>query len=120
MSIYIAILVAILVAISVAIPVAFTVGITVSISVTNLRGKEPWSTSSNRAWLDDSSAPRIKIFREELGKRTGVDGFSKSIKHRCTFVAGVRDLRDNKPWLAPFNRARFDDSNVPGIKTIEE
>jgi hypothetical protein len=41
----------------------------------DLQSNKPWSTSSNRASLDDSSAPGIKTIEEELCKWTGVDGF---------------------------------------------
>jgi hypothetical protein len=41
--------------------------------VGDLRNNKPWLTSSNRARLDDSSAPGIKAIEEELMKLTGVD-----------------------------------------------
>jgi hypothetical protein len=47
----------------------------IAAEVTDPRDNEQRLVSSNRAQLDDSNTPEIKAFGEDLGKRTGVDGF---------------------------------------------
>jgi hypothetical protein len=45
---------------------------------------------------------------------------SKFIEHRGNIAAEVEDLPDIESWLAPFNRARLDDSNSDRMRRFGE